>query len=226
MNEQPQNLPLIDGQEIVNPEAVPVAAGVTEVHPIAKNQAALQAGTSEPERRFMVTADGRVRYLDSQGGVLVWVYPQTGEIEPIPFPKKRGRIKRVFMAFGSAIVLYVLAAIFLLYIGDGGVQTLNQTISDMWMFATYFRVALYAVVSWLFLPVIVRTIRARAQNRMYARRYVAFAEDPNGIAYSHAIQQIEAQEAKIARFRIPGWACFVGLLVFDALVVQLPFLIK
>lgn len=181
---------------------------------------------TDSQRQHMITADGRVRYLDRRDGSLVWVYPQTGDIEVIPLPEKRGKLKRTWLAFVTLVLLFIIAGVVLAMVGDSGVQSLNKTIEQAWGTASLVRLGLYALVSWLVFPVIVKTARARAQNRMYARRYILFAEDVNGMAYSHALQQIEEQERKIARFRIPGWVCFVGLLAFDVLVVQLPFLIK
>lgn len=181
---------------------------------------------TDSQRQHMITADGRVRYLDRREGALVWVYPQTGDIEVIPLAEKRGKLKRTWLAFVTLVLLFILGGAVLAVLGDTGVQSLNKTIEEAWKMASIFRIGLYALISWLVFPVIVNTARARAQNRMYARRYILFAEDPNGMAYSHALQQVEEQERKIARFRIPGWVCFVALMVFDVLVVQLPFLIK
>lgn len=178
------------------------------------------------QRQHMITADGRVRYLDRRDGALVWVYPQTGDIELIPLTEKRGKLKRTWLAFVTLVLLFIIAGVVLAMVGDSGVQSLNKTIEQAWATASLIRIGLYALISWLVFPIIVNTARARAQNRMYARRYILFAEDANGMAYSHALQQVEEQERKIARFRIPGWICFVGLMVFDVLVVQLPFLIK
>ena len=209
------------------------AQGITPVGPNPVESRLVNAGgilppelSNEPQRQHMITADGRVRYLDRRDGTLVWVYPQTGDIEVIPLPEKRGKLKRTWLAFLTLVLLFIIAGSVLALVGDSGVQSLNKTIEQAWGMASLVRLGLYALVSWLVFPVIVKTARARAQNRMYARRYILFAEDANGLAYNHALQQVEEQERKIARFRIPGWICFVSLLVFDVLVVQLPFLIK
>lgn len=180
----------------------------------------------EMKQQHIITSDGRVRYLERRDGELVWVYPQTGEIEPIKIKAKRGVFKRTLLAFTAPVLLFVFAGIMLAFVGDTGVEKLNQTINQLWFKAAIFRVVLYAVISFAVFPLIVRTAKARAQDRMAARRYVLFAEDATGAAYAHAMQQIEEQEAKIQCFRVSGAWCFLGLLVFDALVVHLPFLIK
>lgn len=213
-------------QESSATEVTPSQTNPLAAHPASEGVIQLSGMSSDEQRQHMITADGRVRYLDRRDGALVWVYPQTGDVEVIPLPEKRGKLKRTWLAFVTLVLLFMVGGAVLAVLGDAGVQSLNKTIEEAWKTASLIRVGLYALISWLVFPVIVNTARARAQNRMYARRYILFAEDANGMAYNHALQQIEEQERKIARFRIPGWVCFVGLLAFDVLVVQLPFLIK
>lgn len=213
-------------QELSTPETTPSQTNPLDVHPAIPGSAKLPEVPADAQHQYMITADGRVRYLDRQDGALVWVYPQTGDIEVIPLPEKRGKLKRTLLAFLTLVLLFIIAGGVLALVGDSGVQSLSNTTEELWGIASLIRIALYALISWLVFPVIIKAARVRAQDRMYARRYVLFAEGANGMAYNHALQQIEEQERKIARFQIPGWVCFVGLLIFDVLVVQLPFLIK
>lgn len=142
--------------------------------------------------------------------------------QPLTLGKWRRRFKGIGLSLILPICLGIVGFFMLLIWGDEGVQASRQWITMIWWPATFIRLFIYLLLSWLVLPKLLQFARAEAQSRIRRHREQLFAL---GYADLHQINELDVQEQRINQLSIPAWAAFCFLLLVELTFAQIPYLL-
>lgn len=145
---------------------------------------------------------------------------------PVRPPKKPSTLKKILRPIGSIFLLFLLmfvAAIFFVVVGEDSIATINTYIQKYWSLATVIRLFVYIGISWFVLPRMLNTIKHR---KMLELHYYYEKAKQNPLCDMQTLWEIEERLDKVARSNLSPWFFLIGLIGFDLIAVQLPFLLK
>ena len=184
---------------------------VTGQHMVAGNQAVAVGQT------------GVVRYIN---GYPVLMNPETGETSPLALPQQPSKFwrwtKRLLLPIIMPLLLFIFGILFLALVGPSGIDAANNVITTWWWPATLFRFGIYVFLSWGIFGFISRKIRNTALMRVEPQRQFLFEQD---IPDHEELMRLDNIAQEIKNKTIHGYWLFIILIIFELLVIQLPYLI-
>lgn len=151
-------------------------------------------------------------------------------IDPEIKPRSKWHIvKRIGWAIFMPILLVIVAGLLLVLTGGSGItEKVSDTLSDIWLPMTFIRLAAYIVLAYHVIPFF---IRRSAMKNEYRREQLIFqydnseSENEQNII-GNMIMRIENQLVAYEKYLTHRYWILIALVIFDMLMVQLPYWIR
>lgn len=137
--------------------------------------------------------------------------------------KPKSWLKRFTVALLLPFFLALIAFIVLAVVGNNGIASINAFIRNYWITGVVFRLGVYALFAWLIVPKILRDTQQRKLLELHYY-YEQSKQDPR--CDMQTLWEIEHRMQRVAQNRLSPWLIFTGLLLFDFIAVELPFILK
>lgn len=158
--------------------------------------------------------------LQAQYPVIPEEYEQNNPLIP---SKPKSFIRRFTGALLIPFLLSLVAFIVLAAVGDSGLISINTFIQKYWITGMVCRVGLYCLFAWIIVPNMLRNIKHRKLLELHYYYEQAKQEPRCDI---QTLWEIESRMQRVAQSHLSPWLIFSGLLLFDLIAVELPFILK
>lgn len=160
------------------------------------------------------------RYLANSG------VADTGQpLVVVNVPPAKPRWRRTKRLLGNTALMFgipLVGALIMIALGDSSVMAANEFIAWVWWPATILRLLFYVALGWWLLPWLSAYVRQRALENLEAQREALLAApDIDG----QALQELEAQQARVSQFAIPRIFILSVCLAIELLLLQIPYLL-
>lgn len=148
--------------------------------------------------------------------------------QPIKPRSKWYRLKRIGWAILLPILLIVAAGLLWIVSGGGSVtEKVNNTLAEIWLPMTCFRLAAYTVLAYHIIPWFIRrsAIKNESMIALWQMQYEQ-AEESDKILLDNMIAHAQIQGQAYDRYLQNRHWILIALIIFDGLMIQLPYWIK
>lgn len=139
--------------------------------------------------------------------------------------KKRWWLKRLIVALLMPMGLFILAGLIISALGTDVSSKLTDVLSSVWLPLTLFRLCIYSLLAYGFIPVFLRRQRDlyRAEAQFLQQFLSASSHDDENLEAQYAYDDAVKKQRAYEQLRQQRHYMLLLFVVFDLITIQLPF---